>query len=295
MRDLGSIVLGGNVFGWTVAKPDAFRLLDAYVDRGGIAIDTADLYSAWGPGNHGGESETILGSWLRERGNRDKVVICTKVAKWSERPGLAPANVRAAVDGSLRRLGTDYIDLYYAHQDDPDVPQEDYVAVFDELVRAGKVRTLGASNFTPERLGSAIAIARAGALARFEVSQDHYNLVERGLEQSLLPVLRREAVIELPYWALAKGFLTGKYRPGAPVDSARAGAAGAYLAQHAALLPVLDELAAAHRVSVAAIALAWLRAQPGIGAPIASARTVEQLAPLFEVATLSADELARLG
>jgi len=296
---LGPIVLGGNVFGWTVSQPEAFRLLDAYVDRGGRAIDTADVYGSWVPGNRGGESEEIIGAWLKARGNRDRVVLCTKVAKWSAQPGLSPANLRAAVDASLARLATEYIDLYYAHQDDESVPQSEYVAAFDALVRAGKVRVLGASNFKPERLASALALSRANGLARFEVSQDHYNLVQRGFETTLAPLLAREHLIELPYYALASGFLTGKYRPGAPADSARAASAGKYLANPAnvALLSVLDDLAAAHRVAIPAIALAWLRAQPLVGAPIASARTIDQLGPLFDSATLtlSADELQRLG
>lgn len=296
---LGSVVLGGNVFGWTVEREAAFRLLDAFVEGGGSAIDTADTYPSWVPGRRGGESEAIIGEWAQARGIRQRLVIATKVAKWSEHPGLSPANIRAAVEGSLKRLRTDYIDLYYAHEDDPRVPQSDYLLTFDELVKEGKVRALGASNFEPGRLTSALEIARTNRLARFEYSQDHYNLIERGLEKTLLPTLRREGVVELPYWSLAKGFLTGKYRPDTEVSSARASAAGAYLkdARHLKLLAALDRIAAEHQVSVAAVALAWLRAQPGVGAPIASARTVEQLEPLQQAArlTLSAAELEALS
>jgi aryl-alcohol dehydrogenase-like predicted oxidoreductase len=295
--NFGSIILGGNVFGWTVSRDDAFTLLDAYVDRGGRAIDTADSYSAFAPGNHGGESEEILGAWLAARNNRDRVVIATKVAKWSVQRGLSPANIASAIDGSLRRLQTDHVDVYYAHEDDPAVEQADYLTAFDALVKAGKVRTLGASNFTPARLASALEISRARGLAAFEVSQDHWNLVERGIERDLVPLLEREHIAETPFFALASGFLTGKYRPGADVASARARSTSRYLADPAnvQLLADLDAIAHGHSVSVAAVALAWLRAQRSVAAPIASARTIEQLAPLFEQVTLSADELGRLS
>jgi aryl-alcohol dehydrogenase-like predicted oxidoreductase len=293
----GSIILGGNVFGWTVSRDEAFQLLDAYVDRGGRAIDTADVYPAWVPGNRGGESEEILGAWLAARKQRDRVIIATKVAKWPAQRGLSASNIAAAVDGSLRRLQTDYIDLYYAHEDDAAVDQAEYVAAFDALVKAGKVRTLGASNFTPARLASALELARAGGMAAFEVSQDHWNLVERGIESELVPVLAREKIVETPFWSLASGFLTGKYRPGAAVDSARSRSASRYLADPAnvQLLAELDAIAGAHGVSVAAVALAWLRAQPTVGAPIASARTIAQLDPLFEQVALTGDELGRLS
>jgi aryl-alcohol dehydrogenase-like predicted oxidoreductase len=293
----GHIILGGNVFGWTVSRDDAFTLLDAYVDRGGRAIDTADVYPAWVPGNRGGESEEILGAWLAARKQRDRVVVATKVAKWPAQRGLSPKNIAAAIEGSLRRLQTDYVDVYYAHEDDEAVPQTEYLAAFDALVKAGKVRTLGASNFTPARLASALELSRAHGLAAFEVSQDHWNLVERDVERELVPLLARAGIAETPFWSLAKGFLTGKYRPGTPVESARARGASAYLADPAnqQLLTELDAIAQAHRVSVAAVALAWLRAQPTVAAPIASARTLDQLDPLFEQVTLSSDELGRLS
>ncbi|MEO8798022.1 MAG: aldo/keto reductase, partial [Polyangiaceae bacterium] len=221
------------------------------------------------------------------------------MGKWAAHPGLALANIRRSIEDSLRRLRTDYVDLYYAHEDDSNVPQEEYVRAFDALVREGKVRVLGASNFTPERLTSALAIARKNGFHPFRISQDHYNLVERGFETSLRPTIEREKLVELPYGSLAAGFLTGKYRLGKRAESARAGGAAKYLEdpKNVALLGVLDEVAAAHGVSVAAIALAWLHAQPTVGAPIASARTIEQLAPLFEGARtkLSSDELAKLS
>ena len=197
--DLGPLVLGGNTFGWTSDRDESFAVLDAFVAAGGRAVDTADVYSAWIPGNSGGESETIIGEWIASRGRRDDVLIQTKVFSHAERPGLSAANVRAAVDDSLRRLQTDRIDLYFAHRDDPDVPQEEYVAVFDELVRAGKVVEVGASNFTADRLRSAVAIARAAGQVAFTVAQDRYNLVDRGVEETLVPTLLGLGIVETPY------------------------------------------------------------------------------------------------
>ena len=293
--DFGPVVLGGNVFGWTADKAESFAVLDAFVAAGGRSIDTADVYSSWVADNAGGESEAIIGEWLESRGNRDQVVIGTKVAMWDQRPGLGADNIRAAVDDSLRRLRTDYIDLYYAHQDDLDVAQEEYVAAFDALVKEGKVRELGASNFTADRLRSAVSIAKDAGLTPFTVAQDRYNLVERGLETSNVPTLLELGITELPFSSLASGFLSGKYRAGVKVDSPRAGGASAYLESNGALLEVLDDLAAAHGVSVASISLAWLRAQTVVCAPIASARNLEQLPALLEVVELSAEELARLS
>jgi aryl-alcohol dehydrogenase-like predicted oxidoreductase len=297
--DFGPLVLGGNTFGWTSDRDESFAVLDAFVDAGGRAIDTADVYSAWIPGNSGGESETIIGEWFASRGRRDEVVLATKVYSLAERPGLSPENVRAAVEDSLRRLQTDRIDLYFAHRDDADVPQADYVGVFDELVRAGKVREAGASNFSADRLRSAIGIARAAGQTAFTVAQDPYNLVNRGIEHTLVPTLVELGVAEIPYSALASGFLSGKYRPGVEVDSARAGGASKLLDDPAnvALLETLDDIASAHGVSVAAVALAWLRTRPSVAAPIASARTAEQVPALVEsfALELTAEELGRLG
>src|SRR5262245_3155809 len=250
--NFGPIILGGNVFGWTVSRDEAFRMLDVYVDKGGRAIDTADAYPAWVPGNRGGESEEILGAWLAARKHRDRVIIATKVAKWPAQKGLSPQNIAAAIDGSLRRLQTDHVDVYFAHEDDPAVEQADYLAAFDALVKAGKVRTLGASNFTPARLTSALEVSRARALAGVAVSQDHRNRVDRGIERDLVPVLERERIVETPFFSLASGFLTGKYRPGAAVDSQRARSTSRYLADPAnvQLLDELDAIAAAHGASV---------------------------------------------
>jgi aryl-alcohol dehydrogenase-like predicted oxidoreductase len=298
-ESFGPVVFGGNVFGWTVERDAAFRILDAFADFGGVAIDTADVYPAWVPGRQGGESERMVGDWLVRHGRRQHLKISTKVAKWGAQRGLAAANIRTAIEGSLRRLQTDYIDVYYAHEDDQSVPQEEYLRAFDALVQEGKVRALGASNFSAARLSSALKLSRALGLSSFQYSQDRWNLVEREIEQVLVPTLSREGLHEFPYYSLASGFLTGKYRLGAHVESARAGGAAEYLKdpRNLELLAVLDELARAHDVPQAAIALAWLRAQPTVIAPIASARTLEQLRPFFQSTTfqLSADELSRLS
>ncbi|GAA1895871.1 aldo/keto reductase [Lapillicoccus jejuensis] len=288
----GPVVLGGNVFGWTASREESFAVLDAFLEGGGVAIDTADSYMQRAPGNSGGESETIIGEWLESRGVRDRVQVHTKVFSKHDRPGLSASNVALAVDESLKRLRTDHVDLLYAHRDDHDVPQEEYVEAFDRLVRAGKVREVGASNFSAGRLSSALDLAAEHGWTPFTVAQDHWNLVERELEHTLVPTLRERGIVELPYFSLAAGFLTGKYRPGQTPDSARSESAGAYLAKQGAteLLTTLDDVAGAHGVSVAAVALAWLREQDPVGAPIASARTLEQVAPLLESATL---ELSR--
>jgi aryl-alcohol dehydrogenase-like predicted oxidoreductase len=283
--DFGPVMLGGNVFGWTADRDMSFRVLDAFVDGGGRSIDTADVYPAWAPGNSGGESESIIGEWLVSRGRRDDVLIATKVFSLATRRGLSPANIAAAAEDSLRRLRTDRIDLYFAHRDDPDVPQEDVLAAFDRLVREGKVREIGASNFSPARLRSAAAAAESAGLTRFTVAQDEYSLVERDAEIDQLPTLGELGMVEVPYSALASGFLTGKYRPGADVSSRRSGSASRYLddPRNVDLLDVLDDVAAIHAVSVTAVALAWLAAQPHVAAPIASARTPDQVADLLEV------------
>jgi aryl-alcohol dehydrogenase-like predicted oxidoreductase len=297
--DVPRLCLGANVFGWTADRDASFAVLDAYAEAGGTFLDTADSYTWRAPGNSGGESETIIGEWLAARGNRDRMVIATKVGALPGREGLGPATIAAAAEDSLRRLGTDRIDLYYAHRDDPDTPQEEYLAAFDALVRAGKVRALGASNFTAERLRSALDISAKEGLTPFAALQPHYNLLERAeFETTLAPVLAAEGLSCLPYYGLAKGFLTGKYRPDSPeVDSPRAAAAREYLDYRGlAVLAALDEVADAHGVPVAAVALAWLAAQPTVAAPIASARTPAQLADLLPVLdlTLTDADLARL-
>jgi aryl-alcohol dehydrogenase-like predicted oxidoreductase len=293
------LALGGNVFGWTADETQSFAVLDAYAAAGGNFVDTADTYSAWVPGNKGGESETIIGKWFAARGNRSDIVLATKVGSHPDYKGLAPDNVRAAADASLRRLGTDYIDLYYTHRDDPSVPVEDIIGTLDELVRAGKVRAIAASNISPERLQESLEFSDREGLARYVALQPEYNLVSRETyEGPLQEVASRSGVAAVPYYALASGFLTGKYRPGTTVDSPRAGGAGKHLETERGVkvLAALDEIAQTHDVPVATVALAWLAAQPTVAAPIASARTVEQLPALLGVAdlTLTDGELTTL-
>jgi aryl-alcohol dehydrogenase-like predicted oxidoreductase len=295
--DVFPLCLGGNVFGWTADEQTSFDVLDAYVAAGGNFVDTADSYSAFHPGNSGGESETIIGNWMAARGNRDHVVVATKVGQLPDRTGLAPGNIRAACDDSLRRLQTDRIDLYYAHKDDPDTPLEDTVAAFGSLVDEGKVRYIGASNYSAERLAEAMEVSRRLAVPSFVALQPHYNLVERDYERDLRPVVEREGLACLPYFALARGFLTGKYRDGTQVDSPRASRAEAYLDDRGrAVLAALDEVASAHSTTVAAVAIAWLRMQPTVVAPLASARNVQQLSEILPGASLelAPDELERL-
>jgi len=297
--DVSGLCLGGNVFGWTADEKESFAVLDAFVEAGGTMIDTADSYLWRKPGNSGGESETIIGHWLADRGLRDQVVIATKVGSWPAHPGLSAPNIGEAVEGSLRRLRTDRIDLYYAHKDDPDTAQEETLDAFDMLVRAGKVHEIGASNFTPERLRSALEISERDGLAAYTAIQPQYNLMERdAFEAGLEPLVTAHGLACFPYYGLAKGFLTGKYRGGA-VESVRAAGAQEYLddPRGPGVLAVLDEIAAGHHVPVAAVALAWLAAQSGVTAPIASARTVAQLQELLAMRTLvlTSDELRLLA
>ena len=287
------LCFGGNVFGWTADEETSFALLDAFVEAGGTFIDSADAYMASAEGLSGGESEAIIGRWMAARGNRDRMVIATKVGALPARAGLAPENIAAAADDSLRRLQTDHIDLYYAHQDDPATPQEDYLGAFDALVRAGKVRQIGASNFDADRVASALELSASHGLTRFAAVQPHYNLVERDYERDQAPLVEREGLACLPYFGLAKGFLTGKYRPeqegrvdtGAAEGAmswARAEGARAYLDRRGVgVLAVLDDIAHRHDVPVAAVSLAWLGTQPTVAAPIASARTLDQLAEIL--------------
>ena len=293
--DVSGICLGGNVFGWTADRDDSFAVLDAYLDGGGNFVDSADSYSAFVPENSGGESESMIGEWLAARpGARERTVIATKVAKHPEFKGLAPDNVRAACDASLRRMGTDRIDLYYAHEDDPSVPLAEVLGTFGELIEAGKVRHIAASNYSPERLAEALRVAEAEGLPRYVALQPHYSLVEReAFEGPLQDLAREQDLAVFPYWGLAKGFLTGKYRPGGgDVDSPRAGGASKYLEEDRGpkVLEALDQVAAAHSAPVAAVAVAWLRAQPTVLAPIASARNTEQLGPLIAAAELELSE-----
>jgi len=289
--DVFPLCLGGNVFGWTADEQASFAVLDAYAAAGGNFIDTADTYMR----PNMGVSETIIGRWMAARGNRDDMVIATKVGSDG---GLSAANVAAHAEGSLRRLQTDRIDLYYSHKDDPDVPVEETLGAFNALVAAGKVRHIAASNLSGERILESLRASAREGWASYVALQPHYNLVERErYEREYAPIVAAHGLAVAPYYALAKGFLTGKYRDGAPVDSPRAEGARAYLDDRGrAVLADLEEIAADHDTTVAAVALAWLRSRPGVVAPIASARSVEQLEQLLPMAglQLTGDELARL-
>ncbi|GAA1905830.1 aldo/keto reductase [Streptomyces durmitorensis] len=293
LRKLGSsdlevfpLALGGNVFGWTADEAQSFTVLDAYTAAGGNFIDTADVYSAWVPGNKGGESETVIGDWFAARGNRSDVVLATKVGAHPDYKGLSANTIKSGAEESLRRLRTDYIDLYYTHYDDPSVPVEEIIGALDELVTSGKVRAIAASNVSAERLQEFLDFSDREGLARYSALQPHYNLVSRDTyEGTLEQVASRSGLAAVPYYALASGFLTGKYRPGAKVDSARAEGAGKHLETERGLrvLAALDRIAQEREAEIATVALAWLAAQPTVAAPIASARTVEQLPALLAV------------
>ncbi|MER5466477.1 aldo/keto reductase [Streptomyces sp. NPDC002668] len=291
--------LGGNVFGWTADETQSFAVLDAYAAAGGNFIDTADSYSAWVPGNEGGESETVIGNWLAARGNRSEIVVATKVGAHPRYRGLSGTTIKAAAEESLRRLRTDYIDLYYTHFDDPAVPVEEIITALDELVKEGKVRAIGTSNLSVERLQASLDFSEREGLARYSVLQPHYNLVSRETyEGERQETAARAGLAAVPYYALASGFLTGKYRPDATVLSPRAEGAAKHLKtdRGVAVLAALDKVAEARGAEIATVALAWLAAQPTVAAPIASARTVEQLPALLAVADLelTAEELAEL-
>ncbi|WP_285136335.1 aldo/keto reductase [Microbacterium sp. lyk4-40-TSB-66] len=297
--DIFPLSLGGNVFGWTADRDTSFAVLDAFRDGGGDFIDTADGYSAWVPGNSGGESETLIGEWLASRKPSD-VVIATKVSTHPDFRGLSAANVRAAAEASLKRLGVETIDLYYAHFDDADTPLEETVTAFADLVRDGLVRYVAVSNYTAERIREWVSLAKAAGADLPVAVQPHYNLVHRTeIERDIVPVAEEFGMSLVPYSALASGFLTGKYRSSdATGASPRAGGA-AKLATPAglALIDALEDVGSAHGASVATTALAWLRTQPTVAAPIASASRVEQVADLLASASLdlSSDEIARLS
>lgn len=289
-RPLGSstlsvtpLVLGGNVFGWTADEATSFAILDAFVAKGGNAIDTADGYSYWVPGHQGGESETVIGKWLKLRGRRDDVLVCTKVGWWDKRFGLSAANIVAGCEDSLRRLGIETIDLYWLHRDDDKTPPEEYLGALDSLVAAGKVRAVGASNFGVTRFSAALATSRRTGGVAFVAQQPEYNLLARGIEADLVPLCLRENVAVLPYYGLASGFLTGKYRTAADAAKSPRGANAVKRLQGkgATVLAALDAVAARHRATCAQVALAWLMAKPGVAAPIASATSVVQVTELM--------------
>jgi aryl-alcohol dehydrogenase-like predicted oxidoreductase len=291
------LCFGGNVFGWTVDEATSFRLLEAFLDAGFNFIDTADVYSAWKPGNRGGESETILGKWMRERGNRDRVVVATKVGSemGPGQKGLSATYIRKAVEASLRRLQTDRIDLYQSHQDDTGTPLEETLRAYGDLIAAGKVRAIGASNYKAKRLREALDVSARSGLPRYECLQPGYNLYDRADYEGELEALCRENEIGvIPYFALASGFLTGKYRSEADMAGrARGGRVARYLDERGfGILAALDAVAAEHGATPAQVALAWLMARPGLTAPIASATTTEQLDELVASVELKLDPAA---
>lgn len=293
------LMFGGNVLGWTADEATSFSILDAFVDQGGDAIDTADVYSAWVPGHEGGESERVLGAWLKRSGKRNKVVIGTKVGMWPKQLGISRKNIIEACEGSLKRLEIETIDLYWLHRDDEATSADEYVGALEELVRAGKVRTVGASNFKPARFAEGLEEgARRGV--RFVAHQPEYNLMNREIEAELVPLCVREGVSITPYYGLASGYLTGKYRSAADnAKSARAssGRMDKYAAgKGPAVLAALDAVSVKHGATPAQVALAWIMAKPAIAAPIASATSVAQLTELMGALrlSLSAEDVAAL-
>jgi aryl-alcohol dehydrogenase-like predicted oxidoreductase len=290
------LCLGGNVFGYSADKENSEAVLSFYADNGGNFIDTADMYSQWAPGHIGGESETIIGNWMKKRGNRSQMIIATKVGKLDTKPGLKPSNIISACEDSLKRLGSDYIDIYYSHQDDLDTPIEQSLGAYDSLIRSGKVRYIAASNFTPERLQESLDISKELNLASYIASQDQYNLMERDYENSLMPTLKSNGLSQIPFYGLARGFLTGKYRKGKTVESIRANGVNTSYANDRgwAMIDKLDQIAKDKNASVAAIALAWLRAQETVSAPIASATKLEQIKEIMPIVELSSQELQTL-
>lgn len=294
------LILGGNVFGWTADRATSHSVLDAFVAGGGRMVDTADVYSTWVPGNHGGESESIIGAWLAERGRRDDVLIATKVGgELDGTRGLAPARITASVEASLTRLRTDYIDLYFAHYDDLETPVEATLETFDRLIRAGKLRAIGASNHDAARLDAALDVSHVRQLAGYTVLQSEFNLLERDkFEGPLQDLCRARGLAATPYFGLASGFLTGKYRSEADLaGKARGGGAGRYLnARGLGVLAALDGVAAETHATPAQISLAWLASQPAVAAPIASATSVEQVEELLGAMrlTLSASQRSAL-
>lgn len=297
-RELGNtgihiapLVFGGNVFGWTADTQRSFELLDRFVDAGFNAIDTADMYSTWVPGNQGGESETIIGQWLASRGNRDRIVLFTKVGmEMPDGQGLSASWIEQSIENSLRRLQTDYVDVYFSHTHDNDVPVEETLQAYDKLIRAGKVRTVGASNHTAEQLDAALKAADSNSLPRYRVLQPEYNLHDRAsYDGPLRDLAMQQGMGVVTYFSLASGFLSGKYRSDADLGkSARGGAIERYLTPRGMqILDALDEVAETHNATPAEVALAWLMARPGVTAPIASATRIQQLDSLIRSSQLA--------
>jgi aryl-alcohol dehydrogenase-like predicted oxidoreductase len=291
------LCLGGNVFGWSADEAQSQPVLDGFVHGGGNFIDTADVYAEWKEGNHGGESESIIGAWAKNRGIRNSLVIATKVAKLSTRPGLSAKNIAAACDDSLRRLKSDHIDIYYAHEDDQKTPLGETLEAFTKLVDLGKVRYIASSNYSPDRMSEALTISQKNGFASYIGVQDWYNLLDRKkYEEGMAKVVAANNLASMPFFSLARGFLSGKYQPNKEVDSMRSSGVAIYQNDRGwETVSALREIARKYGCSVSAVALAWLRAQPSVSVPIASARTTEQLAEIMQVVELSAEEIAYLS
>jgi aryl-alcohol dehydrogenase-like predicted oxidoreductase len=292
--EVGPLALGGNVFGWTVDEPTAFAILDAFAASGCNLIDTADSYSRWAQGNKGGESETIIGKWLKQSGNRSKVIIATKVGSemGPDKKGLSKRYILQAVEDSLKRLQTDTIDLYQSHFDDPDTPLEETLEAYAQLIRQGKVRAIGASNYSAERLSQALQVSKQQKYPSYQSLQTLYNLYDRAdYEGSLEPLCRKNGLGVITYFSLAKGFLTGKYRSEHDLSkSVRGQGVKNYLNERGfRILQALDQVAERYRTTPASVSLAWLIARPGITAPISSATSLEQLNDLIQAAKLELD------
>ena len=295
--DVYPLCLGGNVFGWSANESQSQAVLDAFSSLGGNFIDTADVYSEWAEGNVGGESETIIGNWMKSRANRHQFVIATKVSQLSTRPGLRPENIIAACNDSLKRLQTDHIDLYYSHFDDKEVPLAETLGAYQTLIKEGKIRYIGASKYSGARLQEALDIAEKENLPKYICLQDQYNLMERNpFESEQQQVLKTNAISAIPFFGLARGFLSGKYRPGIKVDSIRAAGVAEYQTEKGfAIINAMEKISKTHNSSISAVAIAWLRSNPQVSTPIASARTVEQLHEIMQVVELTNDEVTALS
>ena len=291
------LCLGSNIFGSNADEAQSHAVMDAYSSHAGNFIDTADMYNQWVEGHVGGESESVIGSWMKKRNNRQSMVIATKVSKMDTRPGLSAKNIFAACEESLNRLQTDYIDLYYSHSDDETVSLDETLGAYAQLIAQGKVRYIAASNFTPSRLRESIMFSEDNNIPAYVAVQDLYNLVDRkSYEGEMSQAVANLGISNIPFYGIARGFLSGKYRPGVTeVDSKRAAGAREYATdKNYAVLTVMDEVAKNHNVSLSAVALAWLRAQPTVSVPIASARTVEQVEEIVQVVELSVEEVEKL-
>jgi len=288
------LCLGGNVFGWSADQEQSFTVLDAYVEAGGNFIDTADVYSAWKEGNQGGESETIIGNWMKARGNRDQLVIATKVGMWEAQKGLSAGNIKSALEGSLKRLQTDHIDLYYSHVDDAAIPLYETLGIYTELKAAGKIQHAAASNYNLARLREAAHVSQSHEYTKYVAVQNKYNLLDRAeFEGDIAQGINGLGIHSISYYGLARGFLSGKYQPGVTVDSMRAGGAAEYQNDRGwATLKEVEKIARELGTNPSAISLAWLRAKGSL--PIASARTVEQLKEIVQVVELSDSHIRAL-